>query len=56
MGSQTKCLSARNDPATGDSGDGTMQLWAKPQPGGAVALFVLNNLPSGSARHPHMMT
>jgi hypothetical protein len=45
---QTKCLSARNSPATGDSGDGTMQLWAKPQPGGAVALFVLNNLPAGS--------
>ena len=28
----TKCLSARNAPASGDSGDGTMQLWAKPQP------------------------
>ena len=25
-----------------------MQLWAKPQPGGAVALLVLNNLPLGS--------
>jgi hypothetical protein len=46
---QTKCLSARNSPATSDSGNGTMQLWATPQPSGAVAFFVLNNLPTGAA-------
>jgi hypothetical protein len=47
--SSTKCLSARNLPCDGESGDGTMQLWAMPQPAGAVALFILNNLPTGSA-------
>lgn len=44
-----KCLAARNTAPDGNSGDGTMQLWAKPQPNGAVAVFLLNNLPVGSS-------
>ena len=44
--SRSMCLAARNEPS--DGGDGTMQLWAKPQPNGAVAVFLLNNLPVGS--------
>jgi hypothetical protein len=44
-----KCLSARNEGADGNSGDGSVQLWAKPQPGGVVAVFVLNNMPPGAA-------
>jgi hypothetical protein len=44
-----KCLSARNAGPGDNSGDGTCQLWAKPQPGGAVAVFFLNNMPPGAA-------
>jgi hypothetical protein len=47
-----KCLSARNSGPDENAGDGTCQLWAKPQPAGAVALFVLNNLPPGVGAFP----
>jgi hypothetical protein len=55
-GDVPKCISARNSPCDGDSGDGTMQLWAKPQPGGAVAVFILNNLPIGSSNISSVVT
>ena len=40
-----KCISARNSGPDGNSGDGTCQLWAKPQPRGAVAVFVSDRVP-----------
>eukprot|EP01047_Picozoa_sp_COSAG01_P068476 COSAG01_NODE_9906_length_2304_cov_2.481633_1_plen_350_part_00 len=48
-----RCLNVKSTPPSGGGGHhggggGTMQMWAKPQPAGATAVLVINNMAPGT--------